>query len=554
MADLPVVVARTGSGVTRSGSLPTAGAALAIPLGLLALWTAFGPARVADGVPSLVAGWTLALCGLLAWRGASPSRIGPMLVAASIAWFIPDFGTCLNVEPLAHRCLRVDAFAWPQPVLGWAWLAILGAAIMTYASGRADGAGRRMAVIAIVISALSSSLIPTVAAVATPLLLVAAPLLLLTDDEGPGGPEALAAPIAGVTLAVGLVAERDVAIGLDAAVILTSVVLLLGVTTVARRAETITADRAVGLGPALATALGDPTFQVAIPVPGSPTWVDTTGRPIEASATRDPAGAEATAIEREGILVARITHDPGTLADPEVRAAVETAVELSAHNVRLRADLAAQLAELEASRRRLVDAGLREGEALGRQVDSDVLERITVLERRLATIAPTALPDGGAASVARAIAALEAARVEIRDLARGLAPASLAEGGLADALRDLAVRSSVEVDLDVPPGVTGGPGPDATVYFVCAEALANVARHARASHVRIVVVATETAISVVVGDDGAGGADPGRGSGLLGLEDRVAAMGGTLKVASAPGTGTRLAATIPIAREALSPA
>ena len=112
----------------------------------------------------------------------------------------------------------------------------------------------------------------------------------------------------------------------------------------------------------------------------------------------------------------------------------------------------------------------------------------------------------------------------------------------------------MEVDLDVPPGVTGGPGPDATVYFVCAEALANVARHARASHVRIVVVATETAISVVVGDDGVGGADPGRGSGLLGLEDRVAAMGGTLKVASAPGTGTRLAATIPIAREALSPA
>ena len=112
-----------------------------------------------------------------------------MLVAASIAWFIPDFSTCLNVEPLAHRCLRVDAFAWPQPVLGWAWLAILGAAIMTYASGRADGAGRRMAVIAIVISALSSSLIPTVAAVATPLLLVAAPLLLLTDDEGPGGPK-----------------------------------------------------------------------------------------------------------------------------------------------------------------------------------------------------------------------------------------------------------------------------------------------------------------------------------------------------------------------------
>ena len=83
-----------------------------------------------------------------------------------------------------------------------------------------------MAVIAIVVSALSSSLAPTVAAVATPVLLVAAPLLLLTDDEGPGGPEALAAPIAGVTLAVGLVAERDVAIGLDAAVILTSVVLL----------------------------------------------------------------------------------------------------------------------------------------------------------------------------------------------------------------------------------------------------------------------------------------------------------------------------------------
>ena len=210
-----------------------------------------------------------------------------MLVAASIVWFIPDFGTCLNVEPLAHRCLRVDAFAWPQPVLDWAWLAILGTAIMTYATGRADGAGPRIAVIAIVISGLSSSLIDGRRR-RDPVAAGRGPAAAAHRRRGPERIRSGDGPIAGDTLAVGLVAERDVAIGLDAAVILASVVLLLGVTTVARRAEAITADRAVGLGPALATALGDPTFRVAIPVPGSATWVDTTGRPIEASATEIP--------------------------------------------------------------------------------------------------------------------------------------------------------------------------------------------------------------------------------------------------------------------------
>ena len=252
--------------------------------------------------------------------------------------------------------------------------------------------------------------------------------------------------------------------------------------------------------------------------------------------------------------MARITHDPGTLADPEVRVAVETAVELSAHNAPF-----ARRPRVSAGRAGGAARAGRRRSARGRGAGSTGRERRARADHRPGAATPGDDPADGAARWRcrqrrprdrRA----EAARVEIRDLARGLAPASLAEGGLADALRDLAVRSSVEVDLDVPPGVTGGPGPDATVYFVCAEALANVARHARASHVRIARRGD--------GDRHLGRrrrrrcrgrgsrprvrfAGPGgpRGGDGWDAEGRVRA-----------GQGTRLAATIPIAREALSPA
>ena len=150
----------------------------------------------------------------------------------------------------------------------------------------------------------------------------------------------------------------------------------------------------------------------------------------------------------------------------------------------------------------------------------------------------------------RAAEQLEVARGEIRDLASGLFPRALTTDGLATALQDLSHRSTVPVDIEVPGGVSAGPEVDATIYFVCAETLANAARHARASQIRLRVGVHDEAITAVVEDDGIGGADLDGGTGLRGLRDRVEALDGTLDLASEPGMGTRLAVTIPVSREA----
>jgi signal transduction histidine kinase len=257
-----------------------------------------------------------------------------------------------------------------------------------------------------------------------------------------------------------------------------------------------------------------------------------------------------TTIERDGQVVAVITHDSQTLLDTKVRAAVVKAVELAAHNVRLRADLDAQLRELDASRRRLVDAGLREREELGAQVQQDVLLRLDALKEDIDMAAIEPLPSDAQDRLGQAAAQTEVARGEIEDLASGLYPAALATRGLAGALADLARRSPVEVAVDIQPGSTGGPDVDATIYFVCAEALANAARHANASLVHVAVASPGDVLAITVTDNGTGGAGLGRGSGLRGLQDRVEAIGGELTIESAPGMGTRLAATIPVGREA----
>lgn len=138
---------------------------------------------------------------------------------------------------------------------------------------------------------------------------------------------------------------------------------------------------------------------------------------------------------------------------------------------------------------------------------------------------------------------------ELRRLAHGLHPRVLSEHGLAGALAVLAKDLSLPVDIKV----TGNRLPErvaVAVYFVCAEALTNVAKHAAAAHAAVAVTSSEDRVRVEIADDGIGGADPAHGSGLSGLGDRVETLGGTLQVESTPGHGTRLAAEIPFGGEA----
>ena len=205
-------------------------------------------------------------------------------------------------------------------------------------------------------------------------------------------------------------------------------------------------------------------------------------------------------------------------------------------------------AELTASRARIVATADETRRRIERDLHDGAQQRLVSLALRLRTLAAGVPPDLGEVhqELAGVGAELDEVLSDLRELSRGIHPAILSEGGLGPALRTLARRSVVPVELQL---ATEGRLPErveVTAYYVVAEALTNVAKHARASLVRVEVAATDGRVRVDVRDDGVGGADPGRGSGLVGLKDRVAATGGTLRVDSRPGQGTSLLVELPV--------
>jgi signal transduction histidine kinase len=143
-------------------------------------------------------------------------------------------------------------------------------------------------------------------------------------------------------------------------------------------------------------------------------------------------------------------------------------------------------------------------------------------------------------------ARLATALAELRELARGIHPAILTDRGLAPAIQSLADRGTIPIDTDVQVDTRMAPPIEAAAYFLVAEALTNVARYAEATSAQVVVRHVGEELIVEVADDGVGGVDPSAGSGIRGLEDRVAAVGGTLEIDSPVGHGTRLRATLPV--------
>ena len=150
---------------------------------------------------------------------------------------------------------------------------------------------------------------------------------------------------------------------------------------------------------------------------------------------------------------------------------------------------------------------------------------------------PTAGRDVLRAELSRLAAGLADAAAELQELARGIHPALLSEGGLGPALRTLARRSPAPVDLDVTTNTRFPEPVEIAAYYVASEALSNAMKHAQASRVEISLAANDGSLLLSVRDDGVGGADPVRGSGLAGLADRVEALGGTIHVHSPAGAG-----------------
>ena len=203
--------------------------------------------------------------------------------------------------------------------------------------------------------------------------------------------------------------------------------------------------------------------------------------------------------------------------------------------------------KLAASRARIVEAADTERRRLERNLHDGAQQRLVSLALHLRLIRATLRRDPEAAEtlLSQADTELGHALDELRELARGIHPAVLTDRGLTAALDALAERAPLPVELArIPAGRLPDPI-EAAIYYLVAEAITNVAKYAGATHASVAVERSNGIATVVVSDDGVGGADPGRGSGLVGLADRVEALGGRLHVESPAGRGTRVTAAIP---------
>jgi signal transduction histidine kinase len=294
---------------------------------------------------------------------------------------------------------------------------------------------------------------------------------------------------------------------------------------------------------ALARALRDPSLTLAYWLPDFQTYVDLDGRRVELS---DEAGRTTTLIEHNGARVAAIQHDAAVGDEPELLAAVTAAAGIAVENARLHAELRARLEELRGSRARVLEAGQSERQRLERNLHDGAQQRLIALSLELSLLEQQLDGDADtAARLALARAEIAASLEELREVARGLHPAVVSAHGLEVALEQLAARAAVPVTLTVRVGARLPEPLEVAAFYLVSESLANIARYADASVASVEVSRRDTDVVVEIVDDGVGGADESRGSGLRGLADRVEALGGTLRVWSPGGGGTRVRAEIP---------
>jgi signal transduction histidine kinase len=292
----------------------------------------------------------------------------------------------------------------------------------------------------------------------------------------------------------------------------------------------------------LANALGDRSLVLGYRLRDRGVYVDDRGRELQLP---DEQGDRRVTIVRDGgEPVAVLIHDADVLTDPELVESVAAAARIAVANARLQADIRSQVEELDASRRRVVEAADAERSRLENQLREGAERRLAELELILGEAQHHAA-GGPADMLAAAQAKLERAGSDLREFARGVHPRVVSEGGLPAALQELADRGSVPTELSVP-DARFPPPVEAAAYFVCSEALTNVAKYAGASRAAIEVDQRGDALVVSVRDDGRGGASIDAGSGLRGLADRVEALGGRLALTSRRGEGTLLVAELPL--------
>ncbi|MDN5747375.1 MAG: histidine kinase [Pseudonocardia sp.] len=548
-------------------------------LGVLVPLLAHGPAVTFQAVTVVfrVVGGSFAACGLVAWRRRPDNHSGRLMTATGFAFLASPLLAQLDA-PLARTA---------GLLLRNVWLLFLVAILLTFLSG-----GRlRTRTDRVVVGAVAMSLL-----VISPLWLlfqnVPGNLLFLWPDAGIAGAvdavqqwlylpiavtvsavvgarwwaasrpgrRALLPSVAGSTYLlfftvvltaglVGLPVPYTVFWVLAFSVAMVPVAFLTGLlrSRLARGGlvelfRGMKAMHPADLRAALARALGDPDLVIAYPT-GSTTFVDDADRPVALPAA--DGDRSAAMVERDGQVIAALIYDRSLDDDPELVEAVGGAAAIALENQQLHVEAQDRLAEVRASRERIIAAGDAERRRIERNLHDGAQQRLATLALQLSLIGRQIRGDPAAEQlVTSASDELAQSLEELRELARGIHPAAL-DQGLDIALDALALRSAVPTTVCCERGPRLPEPVEFAAYFVASEALANVTKYARATAAAVHLVRTGSGAVIEISDDGVGGADPARGSGLRGLADRVEALDGTLLVASPPGGGTVITAELP---------
>jgi signal transduction histidine kinase len=298
-----------------------------------------------------------------------------------------------------------------------------------------------------------------------------------------------------------------------------------------------------GIEPLLRELLSDPDLEMRFFLPESEVYVSTAGMSVQ----DDPEDARVrTAVLRAGAPVAMVLHRPTGPRRPDPLVTLVEKGGLAIEIARLRVELRRQLAEVEASRARIVAAGNAERRRIERDLHDGAQQRLVSIglhlrhaQHELASGQPACADE----TINRAVSEVTIAIDELRELAHGLPPAQL-DAGLDPALRELAGRAPLPVQVDTT-AERFSVGLEAAAYYIACEGVTNAIKHSAATAVSISAHRNNGHLVVSVADDGVGGVVEKPGGGLRGLQDRVAAHGGSLHIESAPDKGTILTAELP---------